>query len=62
MTILRNLLRLFQQSGETPNDVDSDRARSKRTEQVIERYDEMLNASRARRRRLRDRSAGECDD
>jgi hypothetical protein len=62
MTILSNLLRLFQQSGETPKDVDSDRASSKRTEQVIERYDELLNASRARRRRLPDRSAEECDD
>ena len=50
MTILNKLLRLLRQPGEMPREVESERARSKRTEQVIEQYDQMLNASRARRR------------
>jgi hypothetical protein len=60
MTILSKLLRLLRQSSEMPSEVKSERARSKRTEQVIERYDQMLNTSRTRRQRRPD-GAGEAE-
>jgi hypothetical protein len=51
MIFLSKLLRILQQKVALPSDLDSERARSKRTEQVLERYDAMLNASRSRRQR-----------
>ena len=63
MTILNKLLRLLRQPGEMPSEVESERVRSKRTEQVIEQYDQMLNASRARRHPRPDGvGQGEIDD
>jgi hypothetical protein len=51
MTIFRKLLRLLSQTGDSTTDVEPESARNKRTEQVIERYDEMLNANPVRRHR-----------
>jgi hypothetical protein len=51
MTILSNLLRILTQSSQTPSDVELEHGRSKRTEQVIEQYDQLLNANHASRRR-----------
>jgi hypothetical protein len=63
MTILSKLLRLLRQSGEMPSEAESERVRSKRTEQVIEQYDEMLNAGGARRQRRPDLAGnGDIDD
>jgi hypothetical protein len=63
MTIWNNLLRLLRPPGEMHSEVDSERARTKRTEQVIEQYDHMLNASRARRHPRPDSGGqGEIDD
>lgn len=47
MTILTKLLRLLTGSDQPSRDAKADRA--KRTEKVIERYDEMLNASATQR-------------
>lgn len=49
MTIFSKFLRLLARLGDNRPEVAAERARCQRTEQAIERYDQMLNASTARR-------------
>jgi DNA-binding protein H-NS len=50
MTIFTKLLRFLTQAVQTRRDVQTERAA--RTEKVIERYDEILNANATQRQRL----------
>ncbi len=49
MTIFSRILRLLAPADDIRTEVEAERAKSQRTEQAIERYDQMLNASAARR-------------
>ncbi len=49
MTIFSRLLRLLAPVNVVRSEVEAERVQSQRTEQAIERYDQMLNASTARR-------------
>ena len=51
MRILSKLLFFFTQSSEVPSEPDTEHARVRCTERVIERYDQMLNANSSLRKR-----------
>jgi hypothetical protein len=49
MTIFSRILQLLARAGEFRPDGKADRAQCERTEQAIQRYNQMLNASTAQR-------------